>query len=192
MRRFVRTSVPDWLDEKWEDWGKEWQNKYAKNKKSSEFTWRKYKGFGHSDLIKKLGKMTQNHCSFCDAYPLVSRLKPTIEHFEPKIVSPLIAYKWDNLYISCYNCNSSKGDYFSTELLKPDANDYDFAKYFVFDNFTGNIKPNPQANFTDIKRAETTIETYGFNKNGKPADRIEEIEKYDNTSIDKFSYRFLF
>jgi len=191
MKRFDRTSPPLWLDKKWEIWGMDWKNKYDKNRKANEFIWRKYKGFGYDDLIEKLGEMTQNHCSFCDAYPMFSRCKPAIEHFEPKTVNPLIAYKWDNLYISCYNCNSSKGDNFTDELLKPDTNDYQFSKYFVFNNFTGELEPNPYSSDLDKQRAEFTINLYGLNKNGKPNDRLEELEKINKANINKYSYRFL-
>jgi ABC-type metal ion transport system substrate-binding protein len=52
--------------------------------------------------------------------------------------------------------------------------------------------PNSDASKKDQRRAEITIKLYKLNEYGKPNDRLEELEKFNNTDfdIDSFSYRF--
>ncbi len=39
MNKIERTPAPQWLEEKWEEWGKRWAQRYAKTQLSSSFTW---------------------------------------------------------------------------------------------------------------------------------------------------------
>jgi hypothetical protein len=39
MEKINRTQAPDWLKEKWREWGKKWQSKYVATKKSKDFQW---------------------------------------------------------------------------------------------------------------------------------------------------------
>ncbi len=191
MEKIERTEAPEWLEEKWEEWGKEWDEKYKKNKKSS-FEWRRYKKKGYEDLLEKLSEMTQHHCSFCDSYPMRGRMKPTIEHFRPKTKFPHVAYKWDNLFLCCYLCQE-KGDKFDDRLLKPDDYYYSFDKYFDINWETGELEANEDASEEDKERAKITIKLYRLNCNGKPDDRLEELGKFEESNafnIDKSSYRF--
>lgn len=69
---------------------------------------------------------------------------------------------------------------------------YDFDKYFDIKWETGELIPNSDASKKDQRRAEITIKLYNLNEYGKPNDRLEELEKFNNTDfdIDSFSYRF--
>jgi hypothetical protein len=49
-------------------------------------------------LLPLLKNQTQDHCSFCDAFPVDPPSIPTIEHFRPKTAFPKEAFKWENLY----------------------------------------------------------------------------------------------
>ncbi len=136
--------------------------------------------------------MTKAHCSFCDAYPMGCRIPPTIEHFRPKTGFPLLAYKWDNLFLCCGLCQE-KGDKFHKNLLKPDDEDYSFDAYFEIRWDTGELTPNEDAPRADQERAEYTIRLYRLNDHGKPDDRLEELRKFNDSDIaeiDRFSYRF--
>jgi uncharacterized protein (TIGR02646 family) len=194
MNKITRPPAPDWLAKKWEEWGKRWEKKYTKNQDSREFRWYQYQKQGYEALLKDLAEMTQNHCSFCDAYPLGRRLKQTIEHFQPKTQFPLIAYQWENLFLGCYHCQASKGEIYKPELLKPDEDDYDFDEYFDINFDTGEIIPNQSKGSKNQERAKITIQLYGFNKNGKPEDRLEELKHYEISNgqipLVECSYRF--
>lgn len=89
MEKITRSKTPDWLTEKWQEWGEKWQSKYESTQKSNDFRWYRHKNQGYDELVKELSKMTQHHCSFCDAYHKVKRIPHTIEHFKPKTKFPL-------------------------------------------------------------------------------------------------------
>ncbi len=187
MNKMYRTPIPEWLNEKHKEWGENWERNYSTKKK---FSWRQNKGKGSKDLQRELMHITKNHCSFCDAYPMGMRIAPTIEHFRPKTKFPLIAYQWENLFIACNLCQQ-KGNEFDERLLKPDTDDYDFDRYFDIKWDTGEIVPNPVATDYEQQCAQITISLYRLNRNGKPEDRLEELEKYNpKIEIDKWAYRF--
>ncbi len=192
MNKIDRTPAPEWLEEKYEEWGKQWQEKYAETRRSSDFRWRQYNKMGYDNLVEKLSAMTKEHCSFCDAYPMIRRMKRTVEHFRPKTKFPLIAYKWNNLFLCCGLCQE-KGDEFDEKLLKPDDDAYSFDEFFVINWDTGELKPNKGQSIDNQIRAEITIKLYRLNKNGKPEDRLEELGKFNdsnNPNIDEWAYRF--
>ncbi|MCP5049737.1 MAG: hypothetical protein GY940_21390 [bacterium] len=191
MEKIERTNSPGWLAEKWEEWGKEWKAKFDANK-DEKFSWRQYKKKDRKALVQALSAMTQAHCSFCDAYHMGRRLKPTIEHFKPKYKFPLEAYKWENLFLACSLCQE-KGDQFDEGLLKPDEAYYSFDKYFDIDWLTGELIPNKDASREDRERAKVTISLYQLNDHDKPEDRLEELEKFElieDYEINKLPYRF--
>ncbi len=192
MRKIDRTPAPEWLKAKYKEWGKEWKRTYTETGQSREFRWHQHKNHGYADLVEQLSTMTQNHCSFCDAYPMGARLKYTIEHFRPKTKYPLLAYTWANLFLCCYNCQE-KEEEFDRKLLKPDKDDYYFDDYFEIDWMTGELRPNRVASQEKQERAKITIQLYRLNANGKPEDRLEELEKFldsHNPEIDQWAYRF--
>ena len=192
MEKIVRSDAPEWLEEKWEEWGREWAAKLEETRSSRVFSWRRNKKCGYEELIDELSEMTNDHCSFCDSYPMVRRIRHTIEHFKPKTKFPLLAYKWNNLFLCCDLCQQ-KGDEFDEKLLKPDDDDYCFDDFFDIKWDTGELIPNVDASEKDRQRAETTIRLYGLNEHGKPEDRLEELYKFNDSNhpdIERFSYRF--
>jgi uncharacterized protein (TIGR02646 family) len=190
MEKVNRTDAPAWLAAKWEVWGREWEEKFRTTEKASAFSWRRYQNKGRTELAADLSAMTQHHCSFCDAHPMGSRIKETIEHFKPKSKFPLLAYQWENLFICCGICQE-KGDEFHDMLLKPDVKNYDFDDYFDIDWVTGKLMPNAMATPDNRARAELTIKLYKLNEYGKPDDRLLELAKFsDENNIDQYSYRF--
>ena len=192
MEKIERTNAPAWLNKNWKKWGEDWATKYAAAPKSSPFQWRQYEKKGWKDLVRELAAITKNHCSFCDAYPMGRRIKYTIEHFRPKTKFPEEAYKWGNLFLCCGLCQEKREE-FDECLLKPDENYYSFDKYFEIDWPTGELIPNRDASEQDQARARITIRIYRLNNNGKPDDRLEELEQFEQMNspdIDKFSYRF--
>ena len=192
MEKIERTNAPGWLKEKEEEWGKDWEVKYTETKRSSDFKWRRYKKKGEDDLREALSEMTQAHCSFCDVSPMGGVLDPTIDHFKPKTLFPLDAYKWENLFLSCRVCQK-RGNRFDEQLLKPDEDNYSFDNYFEINWDTGKLMPNRDACHEDQERARMTIKLFQLNIPGKPKDRLKELKAYrkrENEDIDEFRYRF--
>ena len=182
MKKIYRKPEHEWLDNDYEKkckkWGLAWKDTHKKRKR---FSWKKEGEDFRKKILSFVRKMTKNHCSFCDFYPMQSGAQDTIEHFIPKggkYAQPEIAYKWSNLYLACRNCQS-KGSQYSKLLLKPDAKDYSFKKYFDINPANGEIIPNIKNEKTiDYERAEITIKLFKFNKNGKPKERLKVLNNY--------------
>lgn len=193
MKKLHRIPAPNWLRANYKKWGKQYEAKRNATNKGDDFAWAQYKNEKvNLRLLPLLRTQTQNHCSYCDGYPM-NRMGDTIDHFRSKAQFPLLAYVWHNLFLCCSNCQR-KNDFFDKRLLKPDVDGYRFLYYFRFVYANGIIVPNSRRNHTEQERAQLTIDTFGFNDFGRPEDRLKELRKYkDSNSPDKdeFSYRFI-
>lgn len=196
MRSFDRSSVlePLWLIKYWKKWSTTFRKKLYHPTKKKKFVWATYKKIKvHIRLRPTLKLTTQDHCSFCDGFPL-ENTGVKIEHFKPSSLYPDISYKWDNLFYCCVNCNENKNDRYSWALLKPDSSGYDFWNFFDFNFTTGIISPKPGITKRDFVRAKTTIDFYGLNKFGRPESRIDEIQDFSENparAFNRFQYRFI-
>ncbi len=199
MMKMDRIKTPDCLTQidthkdnklkfpKWKYWGFKW----AKSAKK-EFDWHDTRDI----LAEKLLDCTKQHCSFCDAYPMRSMIKDTIEHFRPKAKYPFLAYYWHNLFAACHICQETAKNWDRKDdklVLKPDAVDYEFHKYFLFDMETGEICVNKYSAEKEQLNAEKTIFYYKFNEYGRPKARLDALKLYQNEpDFDKRVYRFMF
>jgi uncharacterized protein (TIGR02646 family) len=162
MRKFTRDEEPEFLAGKWEAWGLEWEQRRKANP-SAVFHWHELNGEKvNQKLLPLLKKQTQDHCSFCDAFPVAPPSIETIEHFRPKTKFPKVAYRWNNLYFCCTHCQQ-KGEEFGKALLCPDAGDYDFDRFFRWDFTLGAMEINTLAAPSDQHRAAVTIRLYRLN-----------------------------
>jgi uncharacterized protein (TIGR02646 family) len=159
---------------------------------AARFDWRNRECYGH--IRDKLLEMTSDHCAFCDG-PLRAESRATVEHFRPKTDFAAHAYDWDNLFPCCDMCQSHKGEKFDERLLKPDALNYYFVRYFVANYRTGEIEPLPGAPAADRERAEETIKLYGLNTAQRRKARKREWEFFmradePDVTIEDYHYRF--
>ena len=194
MRQFTRLSPPQYLAENWEIWG----NRYAQNKAENAghtFQWATHEGQRMNlKLLPFLTSQTQNHCSYCDAYPMKIS-DETIDHFKPKGDARFyhLAYHWENLYYCCADCQKAKWEQFSDDLVRPDATDFSFNRYFIVNYLTGEIQASPTATVDEKRCAEETIRILGLNHTGQCISRRHSLERYNAESdIDDFAYRFMF
>src|SRR5688572_26274865 len=104
MRKFQRGHEPDFLTARWEAWGLAWEERHTANTKAV-FHWHEIEGQRVNLLLMPfLKNQTQDHCSFCDCFPVAPPSIDTIEHFRPKTQFHKEAYKWTNLYFCCAHC----------------------------------------------------------------------------------------
>jgi uncharacterized protein (TIGR02646 family) len=197
MLEFTRLDAPKCLTDK--DNYKVWGKDYAKSKK---WFWHEYQGNQVDKILRKpLLEQTKNHCSFCDAYRIPRPIAPTVEHFRPKNIFPLLAYTWHNLFICCHNCqkiiagfDSSRGNL--RKLLKPDSKDYSFQKYFYFDSKTGKIEiKKGKLSSKEIEKAELTRVYYQLNDEELIKSRLDILDDYEHylkKDCSKRPYRFMF
>jgi uncharacterized protein (TIGR02646 family) len=190
MRRFQRLPEPEFLTAIWEKWGLEWEERRQKNPKA-QFHWHQLGNEPvNQKLMPTLKAQTQNHCSFCDNFPVSPPSIDTIEHFRPKSHYPRSAYQWTNLYFCCMYCQQ-KNDDFDERALQPDADNFEFERYFRWDHTRGTIEVNELASAEDQARAEATIRLYRLNSE-HPSLRLRELRKRargQDDPLDDFAYR---
>lgn len=192
MYKFIREEAPPHLTECWEALTKQFIAAKNKNPKY-QFIW--YKKFKYEQTLSLLFSMTQGHCAFCDGGNIGAESRKTIEHFRPKSDFQTLAYKWENLYPCCDQCQNQKGERFDPELLAPDDVNYQFNDYFIANYHTGEIEPSTFANHDAQRRARITLDHYGLNLPERKTSRQRERKRYHlrnrETDIkDDFSYRY--
>jgi len=190
MRKFQRVNQPAFLVDRWEAWGVDWERRKSKNAKA-RFNWHTFEGKPVNELLlPPLREQTQEHCSFCDSFPVSPPSDDTIEHFRPKGSFPREAYHWENLYFCCRHCQQ-KFEEFDEALLRPDADDYDFDQYFRWDFTQGTIEINEHAPVENQKRADVTIRLYRLNEKHPRWRRLAMRRRKQGKEdpLDEFPYR---
>lgn len=191
MRKISRPPKPRILVENGDRWNEQWKN-LKTEKPGAQFNWYQHESRSARDwLLPDLAAMTHEHCAFCDRYTVEP---DSIEHFRPKSDSRFLhlAYEWENLFFCCGGCQSEKSEQWDDGLINPDAADYSFSRYFIFDWGTGEMSPNPMSSPTDQARAETTIRMYGLDTPKRRRFRLEALRNYlrsPGMPIDDSAYR---
>jgi uncharacterized protein (TIGR02646 family) len=158
------------------------------------FQWRQRDGVNLGTVVREaLEEQNHGHCSYCDAYPLDASGRKEVDHFRPKSRFPELAYAWHNLYLVCTACNLAKRERWCEALLRSDAEDYSFHRYFEVDGATGAIAPNRSASGEEQERAARTIEVFDLNTPGRRIARRKAILRPDDGSpFHERAYRFLY
>ena len=190
MRPFVRGPEPDFLAYRSQALGADWQKKRSE-KPSARFRWPQIEGVPlNQRLLPFLKAQTQDHCSFCDQFPVSPPSIDTVEHFRPKSRYPLEALAWGNLYY-CYCYCQQKGEAYSDALLRPDADDY------TFDRFFGGIAHREGSRSTIVLRQKVSfaprkpLKAYRLNEQHTRL-RRRELMRWSrgvDESLDDFAYR---
>ena len=197
MKGFNRTDEPTFLRKNAALWNDQWYQLKSKNP-GAKFQWYKHGVKPVNQLLRPiLESQTQDHCSYCDGYPPLPG-DDTIDHFRPKsrLDFARLAYAWSNLYIACNACQRTKLEAFSEDLLAPDAYNFSFDRYFIYEFATHKILPNPDAGSDEQLKAETTIRLFGLNDNGHIINRRHTLERWRGKSetdsvLDDFAHRFM-
>lgn len=192
MRRFTRLPPPDVLMDAAPDATRSFVSRRAKNAAAS-FDWPERNGVSiYGSILEVAARQTDQHCSYCDGYRLSATGRPELDHFEPKERAPQLAFEWTNLYLCCVACNGMKLAQWDVLLLKPDANDFSYERYFCCNGMNGSLFANPAAPPEDQLRAKRTIEIFGLNRSDLCLLRRAQLvprRKYANADL---PYRFLF
>ena len=167
MKHCTRSPCPQWLEEHWEEWGAEYARRRADNPQY-RFAWKQWKGLKTNHrLLPLLKAMTQDHCAYCDC-SMETGTDQTIDHFKPKARFPKEAYRWQNLYLCCRQCQEKDDDHFRENLLRPDEEGYSFERYFTYKYQDGKIAVNLSADEDVQRRAQLTIDYLKLNKSPRP------------------------
>lgn len=61
--------------------------------------------YSEMDVVKQLEHDFRGKCYICEIKPLMD---PEVEHLIPHKGNADLKFDWDNLFLSCYHCNSVK------------------------------------------------------------------------------------
>ena len=200
MKKFDRAESPVFLEQNAARWNRQWADLKTQNA-GAAFQWYSHAGQPVNQLLMPfLLAQTQEHCSYCDAFPPKKGDK-TIDHFLPKSALRhfLKAYEWANLYAACDHCQTSKMEQLSDSLLRPDALEYEFERYFIYQYDSHKIEINPTASDTEQAAALETRRIFDFNHKGQVISRRHSWERWHSKNrheqleeIDDFAFRFMF
>ena len=104
MRHIDRLPVPEILFAK----QKEWQQKYDEKRKGSPHCRPDSSKYAHRSIVDQLWSMSSGKCFYCETK--LSGEPREVDHFIEVACDPSKAYEWDNLYLSCSNCNNKLSD----------------------------------------------------------------------------------
>ncbi|HEY0458881.1 MAG TPA: hypothetical protein VGC97_06975 [Pyrinomonadaceae bacterium] len=148
----------------------------------------------YREIKRILMLMTQEHCSFCDGFP-VANTGDAIEHFKPSSDTNFrhLAYDWENLYYCCTKCNSSKGIRFDENLLRPDDIEYFFENFFSYNAKEAKLEPAFDISEEDRERAKKTIQLYNLNRTENKTERRRMIKNFlkEKHERDDFPFRYI-
>lgn len=94
-----RPSIPAHLSKHAEEWLKRFLEKRKANPSNRPSS----SQYGHEKIRKVLNGMSHTKCFYCEA--LLKDRQQEVEHYIEVSVDPSKAFDWNNLYLSCVNCN---------------------------------------------------------------------------------------
>jgi len=180
-----------------ERWGKKWENERNKKGSNAKWQWHEFEERRVNEIIiEQLRVLSNSHCAFCDKYAPEND-SDSIEHFHPKILSPLKAYQWGNLFLCCGGCQKRPKGWKNYEgkrplILNPCDQDYSFNRYFIFNAKNGEIEINDwNDSENDKERAKITIFYFKLNEFDRSFARLKSFKKhYDSKSLNKIKQAY--
>lgn len=110
MRNVTRPAAPESLRRNSARWTRELMGEISRNEGvASEARYKYFGKYGKDDVRDALKSMYNNLCCYCE-----SRVGKSgdIEHRLPKRKYPASTYDWNNLHLSCRDCNTAKSEKF--------------------------------------------------------------------------------
>lgn len=139
MTHVDRLPIPQILADKQEDWQSKYEQKLILNPKARPDNSK----YGHKDIRDRLNSCSFNKCFYCES-KLTGALRE-IDHYVEVSIDRSLAYEWNNLYLSCSNCND-KLDHNTipiSEALNPCVDsDEDIQRCLTFENECISFLPN--------------------------------------------------
>lgn len=99
MRHIERLPIPQILANKHHEWQVKYERKLATHPKVRPDGSK----YGHKDIRDVLNSCSFNKCFYCESK--LTGAPREIDHYIEVSIDHSKAYDWDNLYLSCSNCN---------------------------------------------------------------------------------------
>ena len=72
--------------------------------------------YSHAAVVQALLLVQHKKCCYCEAYIADSGSGKQVEHFRPRSQFPDLKYEWNNLFLTCADCNSAKSNQFPVSV----------------------------------------------------------------------------
>lgn len=149
MRHIDRLPIPQILADKHDEWQKKYEEKIAINPKARPDGSK----YGHKDIRNRLNACSFNKCFYCESKLTGSSRE--IDHYIEVAIDHSLAYDWNNMYLSCSNCND-KLDHNTipvTEALNPCTDsDEEIQKNITFEDECICSQPGSEKGLNTIKK----------------------------------------
>lgn len=168
MRHIDRLPEPEILVRKHEVWQQQFDKGRTVNPKLRPDSSK----YGNKDIRKTLDACSHYKCFYCEGR-LKGELKE-IDHFKEVAIAPELAFTWNNLYLSCHNCND-KIDHNGIpveEVLDPcSATDEEIQKNITFEDECVCSQPGSEKGLKTIQKFHLNSDSLDL-KRGKWLRRI--------------------
>lgn len=117
MIKLKKLDEPEILTRKKAEWTKEYLDAKAANRVTNTIRYR----YRHPDIKRKIRDETSDKCAYCES-KITHAYPGDIEHLLPYSIFPNQIVEWNNLTLSCGECNRRKLDYY--DVAQPLMNPY--------------------------------------------------------------------
>lgn len=121
MIKIAKADVPAVLDQNSADWTQKIVDALNRSEAIREADRFRYR---HPDIKATLLQETHSKCAYCES-KICHVIPGDIEHILPFSKRPDLAFSWENMTISCRECNRRKSDYYdeAQPLINPYKDD---------------------------------------------------------------------
>lgn len=162
MIHINRLQIPEILAKKQVEWQRKYEEKLLTTPKARPDSSK----YAHKEIRRRLGECSSDKCFYCET-KLLGNPKE-VDHFIEVAIDHSKAYLWDNLYLSCPNCNDKAGhDVIPVQAALDPCKDSDeeIHKNIRFENELVCMQP-------DSAKGKNTIEKYHLNSEALMLKRI--------------------
>lgn len=183
MRWIDRGSEPAEIAVMAEEHTQGWIDYYTIRAPNGNSIYPKPEDHGWSYNRETLGLQSNGNCWYCErrCQP-IGGLTPTVDHFKPRHLCPILTYDWSNWVYSCRRCNveNKDGKWPETGYVDPCAADAKERpdQYFDYDELSGRLKPKDGLSSEGTRRTENTINDLGLGKVDIVNPRFSSVRKF--------------
>jgi 5-methylcytosine-specific restriction endonuclease McrA len=129
----------------------EWMKEYVEAKTANRVTNATRYRYRHPEIKLKIRKETSDKCAYCES-KITHTYPGDIEHILPYSLFPTLIVEWENLTLSCGECNRRKLDYYDAAqpLINPYADEPSDHLYAVGTLIYGKPK-NSKGAFAELR-----------------------------------------
>ncbi len=173
MISITRLPEPTILDRKKEKWLAAYLRKRETNPQSRPFS----SQYGHQEIRETLAAMSFHKCFYCERK--LVETKGQVDHYIEVKEAPKLAFDWNNLYLSCPECNSKKISHRKapvSECLDPCKPAENPADHLTFEGEY--ISPRPAS-----QKGAKTIQKYKLDRGNLNHLRGRQLRKFMETLL---------